>query len=43
MKTYVGAGIYIHVLLTSALVGDGRSASCPGRFIPEEMAPVSIE
>jgi hypothetical protein len=32
MKTYGGADVYIHVSLTSALVGGKWSASHPGRF-----------
>jgi hypothetical protein len=34
MKAYGGVDIYIHVLLTSALVGGEWSASRPGRFPP---------
>jgi hypothetical protein len=34
-----GVNVYIHVLLTSALVGDEWSASRTGRLIPEERAP----
>jgi hypothetical protein len=32
MKTYGGADVQVHVLLTSVLVGDEWSASRPGRF-----------
>jgi hypothetical protein len=42
MKTYGGVDVYIHVFLTTALVGGERSASRPGRFTPEEGAPVPI-
>jgi hypothetical protein len=42
MKTYGGVDVWIHVFLTSALVVGEGSASRPGRFIPEERAPVSI-
>jgi hypothetical protein len=38
MKAYGGVDVYIHVFLTSALVG-GESASRPGRFTREERAP----
>jgi hypothetical protein len=38
MKAYVGVDAQIHVLLTSALVGDERSASHPGRFTPGVIA-----
>jgi hypothetical protein len=34
MKTYGGVDVYIHVLVTSALVGGKWSASRPGRFTP---------
>jgi hypothetical protein len=39
MKAYGGVGVYIHVFLTSALVGGEWSASRPGRFTPGERAP----
>jgi hypothetical protein len=39
MKAYWGVDVYIHVFLTSALVGNKWSASCPGNFIPGERAP----
>jgi hypothetical protein len=39
MKPYGGVGVYIHIFLTSATVGGGRSASCLGRFIPREKIP----
>jgi hypothetical protein len=40
MKKYGGVAVYIHVFLTSALVGEW-SASRPGRLTPEERAPVT--
>jgi hypothetical protein len=43
MKAYGGVDVYNHVFLTSALVGGERSASRPGRFTPEERAPVPTE
>jgi hypothetical protein len=36
MKAYGGVNVYIHIFLTSALVGDEWSASRPGRFTPWE-------
>jgi hypothetical protein len=39
MKTHGGGDSYIHVFLTSALVGGEWSPSRPGRFIPREKAP----
>jgi hypothetical protein len=39
MKAYGGVDVWIHVFLTSALVGGEWSASHPGRFIPGERAP----
>jgi hypothetical protein len=39
MKAYGEVNVYVHVLLTSALVGGEWSASQHGRFIPEETAP----
>jgi hypothetical protein len=39
MKAYGGVGVYIHIVLTSALVGGEWSASRPGRFTPGEKAP----
>jgi hypothetical protein len=39
MKTYGGVDVYIHVFLTSELVGGEWSASRPGRFTPRERAP----
>jgi hypothetical protein len=36
MKTYGRVDVYVHVILTSALVGGERSTSCPSRFSPEE-------
>jgi hypothetical protein len=38
MKTYGGVDVWIHVILTSALVEGEWSASCPGRFASEERA-----
>jgi hypothetical protein len=37
MKTY--GRVYIHIFMTSALVGGEWSASRPCRFTPEERAP----
>jgi hypothetical protein len=34
MKTYGGVDVYIHIFLTSALVGGERSASRPCRLTP---------
>jgi hypothetical protein len=39
MNTYGGVDVYIHILLTSALVGGEWSASRPGCFTPEQRAP----
>jgi hypothetical protein len=39
MRAYGGVDVYIHVFLTSALVGGEWSASRPGRFTPGERAP----
>jgi hypothetical protein len=39
MKTYGGANVYVHIFLTSAMVGGEWSASRPGRFTPGERAP----
>jgi hypothetical protein len=36
MNTYGGVDVYIHVFLTSSLLGDELSASRLGRFTPEE-------
>jgi hypothetical protein len=41
MKTYGGVDVYIHVFLTSALIGGEWSASRTDRFTPEERAPVT--
>jgi hypothetical protein len=38
MKAYGGVDVYIHISLTSALVGGKWSASRPGRFTPGEGA-----
>jgi hypothetical protein len=34
--------VWIHIFFTSASVGDGRSASHPGRFTPGERAPGTL-
>jgi hypothetical protein len=39
MKAYGGEDVYIHVFLTSALVGGEWSTSRPGRSIPGERVP----
>jgi hypothetical protein len=39
MKTYEGVDLYIHVFLTSALVGGECLVSRPGSFTPGERAP----
>jgi hypothetical protein len=39
MKAYREVDIWIHVFLTSALVGGEWSASGPGRFTPGERVP----
>jgi hypothetical protein len=39
MKAYGEVDLYIHIFLTSALVGGEWSASSPGRFTPGERAP----
>jgi hypothetical protein len=39
MKAYGGVDVYIHIFLTSALVGGEWSASRLGRFTPGERAP----
>jgi hypothetical protein len=36
MKTYGGVDVWIHIFLTSALVGGEWSASRTGRFTPGE-------
>jgi hypothetical protein len=38
MKAYGGSDVYIHISLTSALVGGQWLASFPSRFIPGERA-----
>jgi hypothetical protein len=42
MKTYGEVDVYIHIFLTSALVGGEWSASRPCRFIPEKEPPVPV-
>jgi hypothetical protein len=39
MKAYWGVEVWIHIFLTSALVGGEWSASRRGRFTPKERAP----
>jgi hypothetical protein len=39
MRAYGGVDIWIHIFLTSALVGGEWSASRPYRFIPGERGP----
>jgi hypothetical protein len=39
MKTYGGVDVWIHIFLTSALVGGKWSDSRPCRFAPGERAP----
>jgi hypothetical protein len=39
MKTYGGVDVWIHVFLTSAVIGDEWSASHPDRFVPGERVP----
>jgi hypothetical protein len=41
MKTSWRVVVLIHVFLTSTLVGDEWSASCPGPFTPGERALVT--
>jgi hypothetical protein len=38
MKAYGGVDVYIHIFLTSALVGSEWSASRPGHFTPGKRA-----
>jgi hypothetical protein len=42
MKVYGGVDVYIHVFLTSALVGGKWSASLSCRFILGERTPGSL-
>jgi hypothetical protein len=42
MKAYGRVDIETHIFLTSALVGDEWSVSCPGDFIPGKEPPVPI-
>jgi hypothetical protein len=37
----MGVDVYIHIFLTSALVGGEWSTSRPGRFTPGERAPAT--
>jgi hypothetical protein len=39
MKAYGEVDVYIHIFLTSALVGGEWSTSRPVRFTPRERAP----
>jgi hypothetical protein len=39
MKAYKGVDVWIHIFLTSALVGGEWSASRPGCFTPGERIP----
>jgi hypothetical protein len=39
VKAYGRVDVYMHVFLTSALVGGGWSVSRPGRFTHEEIVP----
>jgi hypothetical protein len=39
MKAYGGMDVYVHIFLTSSLVGGEWSASRPGRLISGERAP----
>jgi hypothetical protein len=39
MNTYGGVDLYIHIFLTSALVGGEWLVSLPDRFTPGERAP----
>jgi hypothetical protein len=41
MKAYGGLDTYVHIILTSTLVGGEWSASHIGRFTPENRAPGS--
>jgi hypothetical protein len=43
MKTYGGVEVYVHVFLTSALVGGEWSASRPGRFTPGKGARYPLD
>jgi hypothetical protein len=42
MKAYVSVDVYIHIILTSALVGGEWSASHLGRFTSGKEPPVPI-
>jgi hypothetical protein len=41
MKAYEGLNVYIHIFLTSVLVGGEWSALRPGRFTTGERTPVT--
>jgi hypothetical protein len=41
MKAHGGVDVWMHIFLTSALVGGEWSASSPGRFTPGERAPAT--
>jgi hypothetical protein len=41
MEAYGGVDVYIHVFLTSALIGGEGSASRPGCFTPGERASIT--
>jgi hypothetical protein len=43
MKTYGGRDAYIHIFLTSALIGGPWSASRLGRFNPKERVGTNYE
>jgi hypothetical protein len=43
MKAYGGVDVYIHIFLTSTLVGGEWSASHPGRFTPVKKPLLPIE
>jgi hypothetical protein len=42
MKVCGGVDVWIHISLTSALVGGEWSTSCPGHFTPGERAPSTL-
>jgi hypothetical protein len=43
MKTYGGLNVYIHVILTLALVGGEWSASSPSRLTPREVPRAGLD